>query len=289
MPSKKNAASVICFRTSGNTSDSAAGYNVQHDKQSNAITIHYHRKCDVFRALGRILGQSQNRHLNLAETTSFDTIGLMLDVSRNGVMHTDALEKFMVHTALMGINFLMLYTEDTFEIPSEPMFGYMRGRYTHDELKNLDDIAHALGIELCPCIQTLGHLTQVLQRSAIRKYGETENILMPRDEKTFDFIQRMIDAASAPFRSKRIHLGMDEAYGLGTGRFLTEHGHFKPLDLFLEHLSSVSKLCVKRGLSPMIWSDMLFRGPSYHGAYNLDVLVPKDAASRMPPDIQPVF
>lgn len=57
---------------------------------------------------------------------------------------------------MMGLNLGMMYTEDTYEVPGQPYFGYQRGRYSADELRALDDYADMLGIELCPCIQTLG-------------------------------------------------------------------------------------------------------------------------------------
>ena len=62
----------------------------------------------------------------------------------------------------MGLNAVCLYTEDTYEVPNEPFFGYLRGRYETSELKELDDYAADFGIEMFPCIQTLGHMEQVL-------------------------------------------------------------------------------------------------------------------------------
>jgi hexosaminidase len=44
-----------------------------------------------------------------------------------------------------------LYTEDTYQIPDEPFFGYLRGAYTEAELREIDDYAYALGIEVVPC------------------------------------------------------------------------------------------------------------------------------------------
>ncbi len=41
-----------------------------------------------------------------------------------------------------------------------------------EELRRLDDYADLLGIELMPCIQTLGHLGQVLHWPAMRKYAD---------------------------------------------------------------------------------------------------------------------
>ena len=64
---------------------------------------------------------------------------------------------------MLGFNRVMLYTEDTYEIPGEDFFGYLRGRYTGGELKEIDRHCAALGIELVGCIQTLAHLEQVFR------------------------------------------------------------------------------------------------------------------------------
>ena len=61
---------------------------------------------------------------------SFKRLGIMLDMSRNAVMHVPALKKFIVTLSDMGYNTLLLYTEDTYEIPGEPYFGHFLGRYS---------------------------------------------------------------------------------------------------------------------------------------------------------------
>ena len=57
--------------------------------------------------------------------------------------------KFMLRKcALMGMNAYMLYTEDTYEIEGRKYFGHLLGRYSKEELKELDSYAQRLGIEL---------------------------------------------------------------------------------------------------------------------------------------------
>lgn len=50
----------------------------------------------------------------------------MVDVSRNGVLTLQTAKDFIERIALMGLNMLMLYTEDTYQIEQYPWFGYMR-------------------------------------------------------------------------------------------------------------------------------------------------------------------
>ena len=114
----------------------------------------------------------------VTENPIFTFNGAMADVSRNIVLRPESVKCMLRHMALMGLNAYMLYTEDTYEIEGRPYFGYMRGRYTKEELKELDAYALALGIELIPCIQTLGHLNTHLRWRAAGPYRDTANVML---------------------------------------------------------------------------------------------------------------
>ena len=152
----------------------------------------------------------------LAETPLFATNGAMVDMSRNAVMNVKTVKEMLRRMALMGLNTYMLYTEDSFDLPTRPHFGYMRPRYTEQQLRELDDYADMFGIEMIPCIQTLAHLQEVLKWNGV--YGgisDYEACLLVNEEKTYEFIRRVITSATRPFRTKRVHIGMDEAFMLG--------------------------------------------------------------------------
>ena len=189
----------------------------------------------------------------------FMTNGTMLDVSRNSVLTVDAVKQFIRKLALLGQNTLMLYTEDTYEIRERPYFGYMRGRYTEEELRELDAYADALGIEMIPCIQVLGHLETALRWGVTEPYRDTERVLQVGAEETYAFIEDMLKAVSRCFRSRRIHIGMDETHDLGRGASIDRYGYRPSSEMYFEHLTRVVGLCQKYGLSPMMWSDMFFR------------------------------
>lgn len=201
------------------------------------------------------------------EKPCFETTGIMFDCSRNGVLKPEALRFFLRKMALMGLNLGMMYTEDTYEVPEQPWFGYKRGRYTYDELKALDDYASLFGIELCPCIQTLGHLNRALHWPAMGHLRENDEVVLADEAETYVFLEQLIRAASAPYRSKRIHIGMDEAYGVGFGQHYRRFGYEDPHDVMGRHLRRVLEITRKYGLEPMMWSDMFFHldGQNYTG------------------------
>ena len=97
------------------------------------------------------------------ETVYFERNGFMLDCSRNAVFTVEKVKSVIRTLAKMGMNVLMLYTEDTYEVPGEPYFGSYRGRYTKAEIQEMDAYASMFGIELVPCIQTLAHLHNALK------------------------------------------------------------------------------------------------------------------------------
>jgi len=268
-----------------------AGSSLRVERTTAQTRIRYNRPADAFRALGRVLGQTDRTPTGaFEETCAFTMLGVMLDASRNAVPTERTLESFLCRFALMGINTLMLYTEDTYEVPGEPFFGYLRGGYTRAELKRLDDFAYRLGIEMVPCIQTLGHMGQVLQWPAYARYVDTPAILLANEAKTYALIEKMIRAVSAPFRSRRIHIGMDEAHGLGTGNFKRRHGERDPFDIFNEHLARVRAICRRLRLQPMIWSDMYFRlGSKRNDYYDKESVIPPRVIAKIPRDVQLVY
>lgn len=203
---------------------------------------------------------------SIREKARFQSSGIMFDCSRNAVLKPQALRFFFRKMALMGLNLGMMYTEDTYEVPGQPFFGYKRGRYTYDELKALDDYASLFGIELCPCIQTLGHLKRILHWPAYHHLRDNDEVLLADLDETYELLDQMIHAATAPYRSRRIHLGMDEAYGVGLGAHLTRYGYEDPHSVIGRHLSRVLGICDKYGLHAMMWSDMYFHldGRNYH-------------------------
>ena len=228
------------------------------------VTITWAEPVHFYRCLSQI--PQPLAKCDIHEKVGFQSSGVMFDCSRNAVLTPDSLRFFLRKMALMGLNLAMMYTEDTYEVPEQPFFGYKRGRYTYDELKAVDDYANLFGIEMCPCIQTLGHLDRVMHWPAFHRVRENEAVIQPDLEESYVILEQMIRAASAPYRSKRIHLGMDEAYGLGLGAHLYRCGYENPQFIMKRHLKRILDICENLGLNAMIWSDMYFQidGMHYH-------------------------
>lgn len=222
------------------------------------ITIRYGDLSSAWRAFGAVLGQlDENGQVRASGGSShLRTRGVMVDVSRNAVWRPETIRGLLRKWALMGINTAMLYAEDVYEIPGEPLIGHARGRYSTQELRQIDEWAVALGIELIPCIQTLGHLEQVLKWPRYRHLRDTASILLAEHSESLSLIDRMIGSLSTVFRSRRIHIGLDEAEQLTQGAYRTHFGNSRSASaVFDQHSRAVIDICAKYGLNPMMWSD----------------------------------
>lgn len=251
------------------------------EKRPGQIRLGWKKPVHLYRALSLLRGAWDEQEFARAETPCFET-GMMFDVSRNAVLQTRTLRSFLRRMALMGMDVGMMYTEDTYEVPGEPYFGYQRGRYSMEELRALDDYAALLGIELVPCIQTLGHLNRVLHWPAMARYADNGEVLLADDEDTYALLRRMLEAASRPYRTRRIHIGMDEAHGIGLGAHLRAHGYEDPHAIILRHLQRVKEITDSLGLQPMMWSDMYFRPDSPTNGYYDSDPTPAAIASVVP-------
>ncbi len=184
-------------------------------------------------------------------------LGIMIDCSRNAVMLPEQVKQYASLLKQFGYDTLMLYTEDTFEVNGEPYFGHMRGRYSKQELKNLDAYCKSIGMELIPCIQTLAHLGAMFKWwDTYDRINDIDDVLLIGEERTYKLIDNILSTVKECFSSKKVHIGMDEAFKVGLGKYLQKHGYEDRFDLINRHLHKVCGIAQKYGLEPMIWSDM---------------------------------
>lgn len=123
----------------------------------------------------------------------------MLDCSRNAVFTVEKVKSFIRIMAKLGMNTLMLYTEETYTVPDEPYFGAYRGRYSQDEIREMDAYARTFGIELVPCIQTLAHLHNALKWPLGDTVKDTADILQVGKEEVYTLIEKMLRSVKSPF------------------------------------------------------------------------------------------
>ena len=169
----------------------------------------------------------------LGNKNYFKDFGYMVDCSRGAVPKVETLKKFISILKEFGYTYIMLYTEDVYEIDGEPYFEYMRGRYSKQEIKELDDYCIKNNMELRACIQTLAHLGRIKRHEQYVELFDINDIFMVKDEKVYEFVEKMIQAVAKMFTCKKIHIGMDEAWALGRGAFFDRNGAIPKEEIML--------------------------------------------------------
>ena len=232
-------------------------------KEGKAVKIIVTEKSQLFFAFTILFANAYKDNFELSKTTPHKIIDFMLDCSRSAVLNIETCKKLIVMLAKLGYNALELYTEDTYEIPSEPYFGHIRGRYTQKELKDLDAYAKQYGIELIPCIQTLAHLDNIFLWPKYWDIHDIWDCLLIDNEKTYSLIDKMFQSVSECFTSRTIHIGYDEAYYAGRGAYLDKNGYVAKSDLLRFHLEKVLSIAKKYGFTCKVYADMFLHNGDF--------------------------
>ena len=216
----------------------------------------------------------------------YEYFGLMLDCSRNAVMKKETVFRMIDIMSKIGYNALELYTEDTYEVDEEPYFGYFRGRYTKEEIREIDVYARSRGVELIPCIQTLAHFSCPSRLPVYSELWDTGDILLVGEERTYQFLDHLFAAVAEMFSSRHINIGMDEAHFIGLGKYLDKHGFRNRFDILAEHLRKVAAIAEKYGFVAHMWSDMFFRLVNGGEYYGKGLSVPGEVIAKVPDNVE---
>lgn len=261
------------------------GVKVKFDGK-NAV-IGCSSKVQFARGVFLLAMQYKKGAFEITQKPEFDLLGVSIDVSRNGVYTLETLKKWVVNLAALGFTHISLYTEDVFELEGYPHFGYMRGRYTKEELKEFGKFAEKFGMDIIPTIQSLGHMGQYLQWREASPIKDTAECLLVDEPKTYEFLETVIAHMRECFpKAKQINICADEAHDVGRGAFLEKNG-LEPKDKIVQrHVSRVFEICKKYNFEPFMYSDMFYRSLSKNGAYyDKDVKLTAEMGKKVPADM----
>ena len=227
-------------------------------KSESNITVRYSEKSQFFYLLATAICGGFS-----AETGNCDyrKLGIMLDCARNAVPKVSAIKEFIVRAALSGYNYIALYLEDCLCVDGQPHFGYMRGRYSKDEIKEIVSFADLFGIEIVPFVQTLAHMGGIF-RHWTQYYSimrDTGDILLMDEPAVYGLIDNVFATVKECFGNCRINIGMDEAFLMTCGKYREKHGIANVGEVFSRHVKKVSELAVGYGLKPEAWADMFVK------------------------------
>lgn len=140
---------------------------------------------------------------------------------------------------------------------------------TRDEVKDLVSHAHDLGITPIPLLQSLGHLEYLLRHEEYTDICEDpakRTQMCPIDPKSIRVWTELAEDMLELFPGcKLMHIGADETRELGTGRSAEAGKKVGKGGLFVGHINQVCRWLGERGITPILWHDMLETHPEVLG------------------------
>ena len=211
--------------------------------------------------------------VEILDQPDFRDRGVMLDVSRGKVPTRRTLEALVDLCSKLRLNVLMLYVEHTFAFREHPAIGEGASPLDAETVLAVDAYAADRGVELVPCLQSLGHMEHVLSLERYAKLAESDRrwSVTPSRPETYRFLEALYDEFLPLFRSKRFNANCDEPFDLGRGQSAELAPHKTPGRLFTDHVSRLERLAARHGKQLMIWADFALKHPDQIDRIGRDV------------------
>lgn len=186
--------------------------------------------------------------------------GVMLDISRDKVPTMATLRGIIARLASWKVNHLELYSEHTFAYPSHPEVHNGASPITATEIRELDDFCRARHIDLVPNQNCLGHMNRWLRHERYRPLAIAPDgfvdpfgmarpamTIEPSDPASLPFVRGLLRELLPCFSSRRVHVGLDEAWELPRSR----------ADDYLAWIGALRAIPELDGREMLVWGDML--------------------------------
>jgi len=207
--------------------------------------------------------------LSITDSPSLAHRGVMLDVSRDRIPTMPRFREIIDDLALLKINHLQLYTEHTFAYEGHRTVWDGWSPITPNELVELDDYAHARGIELAANQNCFGHLRHWLRHPEYAHLAETHGdwifdvwkrsgpfSLCPTDPSSLRLVRDLLNQLTPCVRSSFVNIGCDETYDVGFGRSKAEVDRRGRAAVCLDFMRSVNDIVRECGKRSMYWADV---------------------------------
>jgi hypothetical protein len=213
--------------------------------------------------------------IDIIDQPDYPNRGLMLDISRGKVPTRATLEDLVDLCSKLRLNVLMLYIEHTFDFHRHPEIGEGSSPLDAETVLTLEAYAADRGVELVPCLQSLGHMERVLSLERYAHLAESDRrwSLSPSQPGTYSLLEDLYDEFLPLFGSTRFNANCDEPFDLGRGQSATRAPRRSPGELFTQHVGKLGRLSKSHRKQLMIWADFAHQHPDQLDRLSRDVVL----------------
>ncbi|WP_432492350.1 family 20 glycosylhydrolase [Kineococcus auxinigenes] len=213
---------------------------------------------------------------HVADHPDFHVRGFLLDISRDRVPTRRTLARWVQVLALARVNAFELYTEHTFAFSGHEEVWRDASPLTADDVRWLDGVCAAHGIELVCNQNTFGHVERWLQHGGYAHRAENEDgftawgrhhppsTLEPTADNA-GFVTGLLEEVVPLFRTRRVNIGADEPFELGTGKSAARVREEGLGSVYFDHVERVAGPWLERGYAVEFWADVFGDHPELMG------------------------
>lgn len=288
--------STVVFRSSKVPKE---GYNI--NVTQDKIYIDASTDSGIYYAI-KTLKQIKNKNtiecVIIEDSPDLEIRGVMIDISRSKVPTLKTLKEMVDFFSDLKYNHLELYVEGfSYEYKSFPEVLTDKNYITLEDYLALEKYANEHYIDLVPNQNGFGHMTDWLSKDEYKKLAECEDgftiwgchrppsTLDPTNKNSYKLVKKMYEDMLPYFKSKYFNMNFDEPYELGYGKSKEKCDATSKEDVFIEYLTSLTKVVKKYDKIPLIWGDVLIHHTDaikklpkdvividwgYHKAYDFD-------------------
>jgi hypothetical protein len=184
------------------------------------------------------------------------------DLTRGPSSTPDTLQQHIDLGAELKMNLFTYYMEYQYAFRKHPAIGPPDGSLTPDELTALVRYAQPRHIEILGNQQSFGHMTAILKHPQYAPLRETEYLLSPANEATYQLLDDLYSEVCPLLPFPMFNVCCDETWGLGTGpsKSLTEE--LGVGGVYVRHIRRVHDLLrSKYQKRMMMWGDIILEHP----------------------------
>ncbi|HUM43238.1 MAG TPA: family 20 glycosylhydrolase [Fervidobacterium sp.] len=232
--------------------------------------------CATFRQLITQYGRTLPR-LYIDDFPDFPNRSILMDVSRDRIPKMETLKKVIDTLAQLKINQIQLYIEHTFAYRGHEKVWKDYSPFTGEEILDIDAYCAERYIEFVPNQNTFGHLDKWLIYDEYRQLAEAPNgfdspwggwtpfpfSLSPVDERSIEFVGKLLDELLPHFKSNIVNIGCDETIDLGQGRSKELCERYGGGKVYFDFLMKVYNLAKHHKDTVMFWGDIIENYPQF--------------------------
>ena len=236
--------------------------------RQEGIEIIHSTQEGAFRAistLAQILAQAEENAVPCVKIHDMPDIpvrGIMIPVYEENIPKLETLYQTVDLMAALKYNMVQLYFDSVvFEYDSMGKYTQGKAVITKEEIHSLDRYCRERHIELMANQEALGHMASWLKYEEFKDLAITTQqgvpfTVNPLLEETFAFAKRLFDDLLPHFSSANVHIGMDEAYGLGLAETAQYCETFGEASLLADYITKLSRyIKEKYHKRCMFWGD----------------------------------